>query len=251
MKIIGMMNVHNGANFIEYSIRSIMSVVDKLIVIEGAWQTGIRVNGEARSTDGTIPIIRRLQKEYNIELYFHNEENQLKQRNKALEYLEGPCWAILWDHDEVIDEENGAKIRRYCKELENSDVGTIQIKSLTFFNDFQHYSPITFPRIFAIRSHYPDRTHHFVAPNSVFPCNKLSLNLENEIEYFHYSYVQDKKRFVQKRRERIAVHGDFKWKIDDQGRVYTENWKPKCTFDGDHPEVIRDYIEMLEDETRR
>lgn len=61
-----------------------------------------------------------------------------------------------------------------------------------------------------------------------------------DIYFHHYSYVKSKERFLQKRAERIAQTGHFKWNIDQDGRIYSHGVNIKV-FDEHHPELMKEH----------
>jgi glycosyltransferase involved in cell wall biosynthesis len=234
--IIGFMCVHNGADFIEYAIRSTIKYVERFVVIEGAWQTGIMVNGEPRSTDGTLEILEELQTEFhNLQVYQHNDKEQLEQRNRIFEYIE-PCWLWLIDHDEVYKPEDAGRVQDYCAMFAGRPIDIIRINSFTFINNFTDYVPIAFPRLFQLRLSPVKDYYKFIAPNHISLCNRQEIDLQKEIMFFHYSYCHSPKRFMQKRRERLKVHGQFKW-LHDGEKVTAPGIKIR-KFEGKHPTLM-------------
>jgi len=239
--IVGYMCAHNGAEFIEYAIRSTIDYVDKFVIIEGAWQTNIKANRQPRSVDGTIDILDMLKNEYGnkVEVYPHNDVNQIQQRSRIFEYITHPCWVWLIDHDEVYDKYNAEKIRNICQN--NYPADCIKINSLTFFNDTKHYAPIAFNRLFKIIKN-PKLYRMHGANHIIYPYQNKMTNMSKDIYYFHYSYLHTQERFLQKRRERILVHGKFKWEIDQDGKVFTPNGRSFKIFEGEHPEIMKEHI---------
>ncbi len=235
MQLVGYMSVMNGAEFMEYSIRSTIPYCDRFIVLEGAWGCNILANGQTRSADGTIEILSRLQKEFpKLEVYHMNKRTQLEQRTAIFDYIAEPSWIWLIDHDEVYDTENAKKV---ILAIQTTKAECIKINSLTFINDFYHYVPIAWNRLYFVNPAY----HHlFIAPNEITKDNQSLVveSLEKEITYFHYSYLHSKERFIQKRRERILLHGEFKWNIDDKGLVYCHNTNIR-EYTGQHPGIMK------------
>ncbi len=236
--IIAYMAVHNGAEFIRQSIESVIGAVDKLVILEGAWGENVAVNGQPRSTDGTLEIIDDLQNKYdNIEAHQYNDRSQLEQRNRVFNHIPDDCWLFILDHDEVWDTENLAKLWML---LQRTDDSGIKVKSLTFVNDRYTYSPISFPRCFRIK---PNRQYVFCAPNDLF-CDGKQVNVKphEDIEFYHYSYCHTPERFMEKKRERTKINGHFPWELDNNKVV-----RPDANimyFDGNHPDAMRKHSLM-------
>lgn len=231
--VVGFMAVHNGADFIRQSIESVMPILDKLVVIEGAWGENVAVNGQKRSTDGTIAIVQELQESYpgKIDLWQYNDPNQLIQRNRIFDHIPSDCWLFIVDHDEVWDQDNLGELWRL---LQQTDKEAIKVKSLTFINDPHTYSPIAFPRCFRIQ---PGRKYHFCAPNDLI-CDgrRMDVSPYEDIIFFHYSYCHSPFRFMEKKRERTHLHGHFPWELDGN-RVVRKDANIQ-NYDGDHPETM-------------
>jgi len=249
VELIGYMAVFNGAEFIEQSICSTVEYCNRFIVIEGAWRENLIVNNKARSDDGTIDILYKLKRKYpHIEIYFHNECSQLAQRNRVFDYLKSPVdkWLWLIDHDEVYDSEDIRNIRWSCS---MTDKECIRINSLTFINDAKHYVPIAWNRLFYLRA---NTNYIFYAPNDIakqVATNYVELSkidLSKSIKYFHYSYCHCSQRFMEKRKERVFLHGNFKWDLDHNGNVYSDGVNI-IEYNGYHPVAMRGHKLFVHD----
>jgi ADP-heptose:LPS heptosyltransferase len=241
MQLVAYYSIYNEADFIEYSLRSIYDHVDSIIIIEGAWYETFSVNSFMRSNDGTIELIKNFPDPDNkIQLYFHNERSQLKQRSKVFSYLpEEKFLLLLVDGDEVYEESEIKKIRQIADGEEAELHNVWRIESLTFVNDLSTYTPIAFPRIFKIDlRHSLNNKYEFTEPNGILQ-NGWKLNIENyrrDIRFFHYSYCHSPKRFMEKKRERTKLHGHFSWEISN-GKVYKEGVQFQ-KFQGSHPQGV-------------
>ncbi len=249
---IGYMAVYNEADYVEYSIRSVIEHVDGMVVMEGAFRETVQAGGSMRSDDGTLDILSRLQKEFGHKLNVIKIANlsQLRHRSWVFDVIpinfpliaQHDYWLWLVDADEVYDVENIKNLKRILGSTQ-SDV--IKVDSLTFVNDFRHYVKIAFPRCFRICADY---NYQFCGPNHLVSSrahgeNGWSAvgpeeNHEDSVRFFHYSYVKDPARFSLKKKERELVHGQFKWELDENNRVVSSGVNIR-TFDGKHPEVMR------------
>ena len=233
--IVAYMAVHNGAEYIRESIESTINMVDRFIVIEGAWGENVAVNGYQRSTDGTIQILENLKAKYSkLEVHHHNDPNQIAQRNRVFEYLPNDCWLFIVDHDEVWDKKNLANLWTLLQQTKEK---AIKVKSLTFVNDRYTYAPIAFPRCFRIE---PGHSYLFSAPNHLV-CDTRSMEVtpHENIIYYHYSYCHSPERFLEKKRERTKLHGHFPWQLEN-GQVVRKEANLKF-FDDDHPESMANH----------
>ena len=236
---IGFMCAYNEADFIEYSIRSVIDRLDELIIFEGSWKECYEVNGKKRSDDGTVEILEKLQKEFsNLRVFHYNEDNQLIQRNRIFEQLPRDCWLWIVDADEVYDEENLDKIDAL---LSFSQDECIKLNSLTFANDFYNVFNIEFPRLFRIK---PQNQYRFVAPNELAKktptgeIEKLNIVSYKDIRFWHYSYCHSPERFMEKKKERTKAHGHFTWELTN-GVVHKPGGRIGDPYDGDHPEIMK------------
>jgi glycosyltransferase involved in cell wall biosynthesis len=239
MKLVVNMVAFNEAEFIEAAIRSTIPYVDEFIVIEGSWKTHQRANegvGE-RSTDGTIEILKRLQKKYPVlKVVYRNEEEQLAQRNVYWEQCpQKPHAMLLQDADEVYPHDQIASIRIIANNTPANHV--VKLISKVFINDLKTCSEVEYPRLWMVK--HP-KGHKFVEPNRIkVDGEDYSVFIPTTLHHMHYSYVHNNERFMQKRRERVLVHKFFPWNLKD-GKVVRSSAKI-TQFDGEHPELIFKY----------
>jgi len=90
MKIIGHLVCQNGVEGILRTLDSIYPVVDETYVVDGG------------STDGTLGILNRFKKSYNITIFENKFERLDKQRNFLLDKTEKDCWIVNIDQDEKL-----------------------------------------------------------------------------------------------------------------------------------------------------
>jgi len=255
--IVGYMSVWNEAEYIEYSIRSVINHVDAFVVIEGAFQETIDTGGSPRSDDGTIEILKKLSKEFFPKLKVAESLpnlSQLKHRSFIFDLIpfhfpitviaNNDYWLWLVDGDEVYDLQNVEKLKKI---LGATKADAIKIDSFTFVNNFRNYVKIAFPRCFRIHA---EQEYFFSGPNHLMSTLRESKkartwtqvgpeeNHEDFVRFFHYSYCKSADRFTQKKKEREHVHGQFKWYLDENERVVSPGVNIR-TFSGEHPEVMR------------
>lgn len=237
IRLIGNMICLNEADIIEYSIRSVIGFLDELIVIEGAYGEHTRANNHVRSTDGTLEILDRLQKEFdNLTVVQANEPSQLEQRNVYFKHApQEPHAMLLIDADEVWDEENLNRIHEIIKDPEGPKFGYVyEVQSKVFINDFYTYSPVNYPRLWFLGA---GPNHQFVEPNRITTSSIEYTRIWTDLTYFHYSYTHSPERFLEKKKERTLLHGHFPWELRD-GLVQRDdaNIMP---FKGEHPPVMQ------------
>lgn len=261
MKIIAYMSAYNEAEYIEPAVRSVINRVDGMIIIEGAFLETVETGGTRRSNDGTLDILDSLEKEFSNKLHVFEAPTytQLRQRSLVFDVANyhfpliarENYWLWLVDADEVYDLENTLKL---IDILEKTESDVIKVDSYTFVNDFKHYVRIAFPRCFRIRSGFQ---YQFSGPNHLifreenYPLYKWKnmnwrplgpeKNHEDEVMFYHYSYVKSPERFSQKKREREHLHGvTFKWYLGEDDEVTCPNFKPRI-FTGEHPKIMKDH----------
>jgi glycosyltransferase involved in cell wall biosynthesis len=248
MKIFVNMIALNEADFIREAILSTIHYVDKFIVIEGAFREHYEVNGDMHSTDGTLEILDELKAQFpdKLQVYHHNSDSQLAQRNLYWDYTKGEGHVmLLQDADEVWSRSQIEKIVSWaCSRTGDLDLQFpyfFKARSLTFINNPQTYSPIDFPRVWTIAKNSCNR---FIEPNKIIwgkDSKFIELKSTDEdppVSFFHYSYMHSPERFMAKKRERTKLHGFFPWELDSNNQVYREGADIR-TFEGQHPEIMR------------
>lgn len=246
----------NEIDFVEQAVRSVINHVDGMVVIEGAFKETVETGGSPRSDDGTIDVLLKLEKEFlhKLKVVAAPTLTQLQHRSTVFDVVpfhfplaasQEHYWLWLVDADEVYDDANATRLKEI---LEETDREVVKVDSLTFVNDFKHYVKIAFPRCFKILRGFQ---YVFWSPNHLafrpskadykwvpFGAAKGEDNREDEVFFFHYSYVKDPARFSQKKRERERVHGQFKWSLDENDQVVCPGTNIR-TFEGEHPEIMK------------
>jgi len=199
--------------FLKETIESVIHYADKIIVIEGAWQTAVNSNGGIeRSRDETIPILKKLQEKYpdKIEVHQLNEKTQLQQRSKHFEICPNAHWLWIVDSDEIYTPEDAQKV---VNATQRNDFEYFDTKSLTFVNDYKHYVEINWPRLFRVDG----AGYKFRSPNHLLKPNNAELKHcpDPIATFYHYSYIMTTDRMKKKIADRISTHGEFKWTLQD------------------------------------
>jgi hypothetical protein len=269
------MTVYNEAEFVEYAIRACLPYVDDLVIVEGAYQETIRCGAEPRSTDGTCYIAQKYlfpsgshmgeidpyrgdnphEKEYwemfeqssSSKVWYieANEETDKDQRNVGLEKikeLNPDGWVLIIDGDEVYTKENFMMIRNIMKTMESQDKRGAYFKSLTFVNDFDHFTEQEFPRLFRVT---PGCT--FVNDNYM-TWEDTGWHLGSVLKipylrYHHYAFVKGKERFELKKKwweTRFEEPFDYGWHVNEDGEIDDPNHKI-LPYGGKHPEILKDH----------
>lgn len=111
--------VKNEENVIERCLKSIINIVDEIVVVD----TG--------STDRTIELVKK----YTNDIYYYNwDANFSNARNYAAEQAKSE-WILVLDADEFVDRENLISIKR---QLSNIKVESLLVKILNFIGDGGH-----------------------------------------------------------------------------------------------------------------
>lgn len=237
MNLVAYYALYNEADYLEYSLKSIYQYVDEIIVIEGCWLEAFRPAGSLRSNDGSLEILKNFPDPQNkISVYFHNEQDQLAQRNVLWNYINGSAMCLLVDGDEVFDEENIRKVRHLSDTWDKNEDACFYIQSNIFVNDLYMNSTVLYPRLWTIKD---NKSYQFVEPNTILVDGKPFNFYKTDIQHWHYAYVKSPQRFIMKKHERIMKHNKFAWNIDrTTSLIYREDAKIE-PYEGKHPEVMK------------
>ena len=277
MKLIAFMCVYNEADYLAYSLRSIYDHVDSIIVIEGTWGEAAASSGRLRSDDGTLEILKSFPDPAGkIQVHHLNEKDQLAQRSRVFDFLpEEDCWMLLIDGDEVYPEKSIKKVRRFADEdfdTSNSEElilmticgfgAVLKFRSLIFVNDFYHVSKVDYPRLFKVNGGRDEESgkayHAFIEPNAIGrltesgylpmitdPSSAIDVFSWPDVEFFHYSYAKSPRRFLEKKRERTKIHGQFAWELrrdPETGEELVQRDDATIEeFHGEHPDVMENH----------
>lgn len=249
-----LMTAYNEANFIDYAIRSCLPYVDDLVIVEGSYLETQKLGQPARSTDGTCEIISKYVYNPKVQIYKANEQSDKDQRNVGLaliKELNPDGWLLIIDGDEVYDPNAFLKIRSLMKKLDAEILKnphslsnyTCMFKSLTFVNDFEHYTIQHFPRLMKLTNECKFINDNHMHYDPVVVTDQSTIRKDDTMSYFHYSFLKGKERFEVKKKwweTRFERSFDYGWKIDDKNQISDSRHKV-YEFSGKHPEIMKDH----------
>ena len=253
MKLTALITVYNEAKFLDCCLNSIKDHVDKIVIVEGAYQETIRLGKPKRSDDGTIEIINAHSCDLsdvgvfppNSMKFFHmraNEESDAQQRNVGLEVIKknDSDFFVIIDGDEVYKPYHFKMIRMA---MSRPIIDAWYFTCNTFVNDFNHYCKQSFLRLFRLYDDAEFINDNFITSNgrSWQDIPKAELN----VNYFHYAFLKGKERFETKKKWWESRFGENKfhydWNVNDKGMIKPENHEV-YEYIGSHPaEIIRKF----------
>jgi glycosyltransferase involved in cell wall biosynthesis len=257
LKLAALMTVYNEADFIQYAIESCIDHVDNLIIVEGAYQETMKLDKPARSDDGTSEIIHSLFSISEPSGEFHlsrpsgasidyvqaNEKTDKDQRNVGLEIAKkiGADWLLIIDGDEVYSPITFKNISNLCKQFDKAGVLASYFTSLTFVNDFNHYTKQEFPRLFRITPDCEFTNDNFMRWGDL-EWQWPHVTKMPKFQYFHYSFCKGlrndlKKEWWETRFQDEGKNFEYDWYRDENGRWYSPNHKI-YKFIGKHPKIV-------------
>src|SRR3989304_5639721 len=244
--------------FIEYSIKSIYSLVSKIIIIDNC------------STDGTQQILQNMEDPQNKIIFINREfKDKTEQRNTYCEMLDGMdyCWII--DSDEVWDSDNLRKIESLI--FANPEIPSFCFNFIDFWKDLGNISKgiwETFTgRKSLINLNLTGKIKYNIHTSPITIDDKeIPAIFCKDIKFFHYSYVRSD--------EQIKNKIDYYIKTGTPGFQQQEDWYNNIwlawdnnkeevekkgnhlfgggyteIFTGEHPEIMRThprYIQYLD-----
>ncbi|WP_321493263.1 glycosyltransferase family 2 protein [uncultured Desulfobacter sp.] len=276
--------VLNGMPFIEYALKSVYDEAHEIIIVEGSVEKcRFAANKDGSSTDGTVECIKNFfDPEKKIRLIQGDWPEKLEMQNEGLKHVTGD-YVWLMDSDEIYSFDALKKARL----LVESDPDITQVNfipnnfwkgfdyifvSNEFFEESYHYRRLFKNKEGAVFSThrpptliYPDRN----CSSEEIKCIGGEITRKMGIIPFHYSYVYNTQ--VKQKIELYRRYGWGKdWNIDlvewyqngflkwkPENRIQTEKYyapwtgNPEsrtCRYDGNHPEVMLDYIEKYREE---
>tara|TARA_R110002020_G_scaffold268819_3_gene484109 strand:- start:47581 stop:48420 length:840 start_codon:yes stop_codon:yes gene_type:complete len=131
-------SVLNEGDFLGYSLESVLPWVDKVIIVEGAYKNHVPSNrGKTTSIDNTVEVIKGFLDNPKVTYVHASMQNQNRQRDQYLKYLETGDIMLMVDGDELYCERDLSFIRNKF----NNDQGLtwMKIKHVAFSKDFRHH----------------------------------------------------------------------------------------------------------------
>lgn len=256
-KISVLMTVYNEAEFVEYAIRSCVPFVDHLVIVEGAYQETIKLGANPRSTDGTKQKIEETIQSIanhssstafmnNIHYIEANAQSDKDQRNIGLnkiKELNPDGWCLIIDGDEVYQEDTFKMIEVAIKNMEKTNKTCACFQSITFVNDFKHFTMQEFPRLFKITPQCQFINDNNMDWPEIQKHPALLYVKIPYIKYHHYSFCKNAKRFELKKQwweKRFDVAFDYGWHLNENGKIDDKNHHI-IEYKGKHPEVIKSH----------
>lgn len=242
------MTVYNENEYVEYAIKSCLEHVDHLVIVEGSYQETIKLGKEPRSTDGTIQIIEQFRSNPKVHIIFANEPSDKDQRNIGLakiKELNPDGWLYIHDGDEVYTSQNYVQIKALCKRLDKLNFCKgVYFRSLTFVNDFYHYTNQIFPRLFKITKNCLFKNDNFMTWEEDFRPNHIETPfISNQIYFHHYSFCKNLERFSTKEKwwkTRFGKEFDYGWHINEKGLIEDSN-HTIFEYKMEHPEIMKEH----------
>lgn len=241
-----LMTVYNEIDFLDYAIQSCINEVDHLVIVEGAYKETINLGKPSRSTDGTLEIIEKYKTNPKVHIIFANEQSDKDQRNIGLskiKELNPNGWLYIHDGDEVYTPQNYIQIKALCKRLDKLNFCKgIYFNSLTFVNDFYHFTNQIFPRLFKITPDCIFKNDNYMTwKNDLRPDHIEAPFIANQIYFHHYSYCKNLERFSTKEKwwkTRFNKEFNYGWHINENGLIEDSNHKI-FEYKGKHPEIMK------------
>jgi glycosyltransferase involved in cell wall biosynthesis len=247
MKLSVLMTVYEEADFVDYAIKSILPYIDHLVIVEGAYQETIKLGKSPRSQDGTVEICKKYVDNVKVFYVEANEVSDPQQRNVGLnkvKELNSDGWLLLIDGDEIYDENTLKMVKIAAVNLEKTKRLAAYFTSMTFVDDFNHYTLQEFPRLFKLT-----QSCEFVNDNFM-EWKDLGINWFspfivklNYVKYWHYSFVKNRNRIELKKswwETRFGRPFDYGWKFNSLGKLEDPNHKI-MTYTGRHSEVLKSH----------
>lgn len=249
MKLNILMTIYNEADFVDYAIKSLLSspIVNKIFIVEGAYQESIKLGANQRSDDGTLEIVKKYQDNNRIEFFEANEQSDPDQRNFALKQIkkdDEDCWTLIVDGDEVWTQTNLKLLANLCVQLEKQNVYAAYFTSLTFVNDLKHYCKQEFPRLFKVTKESKFVNDNFMEwPDKNIKWQHPHVIKVPYIQYHHYSFCKSHSRFKLKKQwweTRFGKQFDYSWYIDDNGKIVDPNHQI-FEYSSKHPDEMKNH----------
>jgi len=254
MRLSILMTVFEEANFIEYAIRSCLPYVDDLVIVEGAYLENIKLGKSARSNDGTLNIINRYKDEEKVHIFYANEQSDKDHRNVGLEkikQLNPDGFLLIIDGDEVYKQFTFDLIKKsIIPQMIKYDKKVRYFSSMTFMNNVNTFCWQQFPRLFKITKEcnfINDNQMSYKDNETIVSFDRSLVPSSDKINYFHYSFLKNKKKFEEKRNwwmnRGLGPNFDYGWNIDENGIISDKtnsNHKP-LFFTGKHPNIMKSH----------
>jgi len=138
-------NVLNEEDYIEASIRSVVDVVDKVVVICGATKFA-PLHKDGLSVDKTDQILDRLDKTFPGKLEIEEVgvvPHRMALQNAFIDHVPDGAWAMFTGADEIWDPVQ-LELLRELLEYDGEDLVEVYVNQIELRLDFRHRLPIPF-----------------------------------------------------------------------------------------------------------
>lgn len=137
-KLVACYSVLNEGAFLKYSLQSVLPYVDKVIIVEGAYQNHVPANYNTEySIDNTWSIIKEFESHPKVTAVHASEADQMRQRGRYLDYLKHDDVLFMVDGDEIYCQEDINWLRVLFRD--NPDCYWLRARHIAFANDFKHH----------------------------------------------------------------------------------------------------------------
>lgn len=244
MSLVVLATVYNEAKFLELALQSVVPHVDGLVAVEGAYQEVMKLGKPARSTDGTLDILKAAVAKWPTKFTYveANEKSDPHQRNVALGIIKkaypGATATMILDGDELYMPYQIRAASALAKGMNERGIDAYYFTCMTFVNDYKHYVLQQFPRLFRL---YEDT--EFINDNYVRGGGKDWTQITPavyDMKYFHYGFVKGPDKFKTKKQWWNTRFGSGNFNYDwhlEEGQIVPEN-HTVYEYAGRHPTGI-------------
>lgn len=266
MKIVSFMTVFNDPEFLQETLESFKDYPEKLLIIEGSWQSAIKSSGvPERSDKETYDILNKYIDNKKIFLIQANEPLERDQRQLGMEWAkkENADWVHMLDADEVYTKNSLLQIKSILKTTPQNILG-YRLKSFNFLNSFKTWYDGNYMRIYRVTP----KAKFFMDNDCQWeingPINTIK-GIHSERSFFHYNYVKQKNEiFLRKMKYQNFQDPSFWAKYMDTGQYNSkedgllagfENYMKKFVykipddievyengFTGKHPKIMKNHL---------
>ena len=233
------------------SIRSILPLVDELIVVVGDSSDGTR-EAIHKIQDSRIKIVDSI---WNEELR-KNGKVFAQQSNLGIDHLKGD-WCLHTQADEAIHESDQKSVSRNIKlASENDLIDGLLFKFYHFWGDFKYIRDTRNVHRYEIRAFKNQRNIYSYRDSQGFRKYKSYetykagekgeklLVLNTGIPVYHYSYVRNPKLMKKQKNFFFRFYHNDSWLSNNTNEsAFDYNEVDKLTdFEGSHPLYVQEYI---------
>ncbi|MHC1591787.1 MAG: glycosyltransferase family protein [Candidatus Helarchaeales archaeon] len=277
-KVGGLMMVYNEEEFLEPAILSILDFVNQLVIVEGACQKMYEITKSWSSTDDTVPIIKRIQKENDpngkIKLIQGKWLDKREIQNHGLTHLEDDTnFLFVHGGDEVYKKKDLEILKKFV--IEKSKIKKficVRYPFIHFWHDLNHVAfggiwdkyQLRFSKF--RKSVCKFYVHYAVGDNNckrLDDCNQYrkqgKIHVLNDIYIYHYGHAKSRKNQLNKFIfYRMRDHKDNRSVEEITETIKRKsgwwNWKGEVgrkagvkLFTGTHPEVMKNHPRYIKE----